>query len=340
MTLVDDLWYSRSEGAQVARAMLSPLSALYGIGVSQRARGYEREGAVLTPAVPAMSIGNVSVGGTGKTTVAAWAAHTLVARGAHPAIVMRGYGDDEPLVHAKLNADVPVFVNPDRVEAIAEAAHKGADCAILDDAFQHRRVARVADLVLVAAEQWREDARLLPAGPLREPVTALARATVAIVTRKSATAAAAAEIGERIARIAPAVSRAQLHLRASGIVDAHTGAAHGLAELHGARVVAVAAIGAPEAFFAQLRAEGARVDARAFADHHPYSERDIAGLVAFAGGVRAVVCTLKDAVKLAPRWPRAAAPLWYVSQTVVIESGDAVLDHAFETVLAARRPGS
>ena len=340
MTLADDLWYSRSQGARIARAVLSPLSALYSLGLAQHAQRFARAGGVVTPVIPAMSIGNVSVGGTGKTTVAAWAAHRLVMRGAHPAIVMRGYGADEPLVHARLNPDVPVCVNADRIAGIAEAARNGADCAILDDAFQHRRAARVADFVLVAAEQWREDARVLPAGPLREPLSALGRATVVVVTRKSASAEAARDVAGHLARIAPGVGRAQLHLRAGGLVDAQTGEQHDLALLRGARVAAAAAIGVPEAFFAQLRAEGAIVDARAFPDHHAYDDRDVARLAALAAGSMAVVCTLKDAVKLAPRWPPAVVPLWYVSQTVVIESGEAVLDHAFEAVLAARRPGS
>src|SRR5690242_15793153 len=87
------------------------------------------------PAIPAVSVGNVTVGGTGKTPVAAWIATELVERGARPAIVLRGYGDDEPLVHARLNPNVPVIVAADRVAGIAQARDTGATIAVLDDAF-------------------------------------------------------------------------------------------------------------------------------------------------------------------------------------------------------------
>src|SRR5690348_7442624 len=130
------------------------------------------------PVLPTLSVGNVTVGGTGKTPVAAWIAAELIDRGARPAIVLRGYGDDEPLVHARLNPDVPVIVAPDRLEGIARAAASGADVAVLDDAFQHRRAQRTADIVLVSAERWTRTPRLLPAGPWRESLRALRRTSM------------------------------------------------------------------------------------------------------------------------------------------------------------------
>src|SRR3954470_7648563 len=107
--------------------------------------------------IPAVSIGNLTVGGTGKTPIAAWVARGLALRGAHPAVILRGYGDDEPLVHARLNPDIPVVTGADRVVTVNEAARRGADIAVLDDAFQHRRVQRMADLVLVSADRWTAD---------------------------------------------------------------------------------------------------------------------------------------------------------------------------------------
>ena len=102
----------------------------------------------------------------------------MAARGAQPAVVLRGYGEDEPLVHERLNPSIPVIVNPDRARAVALAAARGATIAVLDDAFQHRAIRRDADLVLVSADRWTPDVRVLPAGPWREPLTALRRATL------------------------------------------------------------------------------------------------------------------------------------------------------------------
>ncbi|MDQ3697874.1 MAG: tetraacyldisaccharide 4'-kinase, partial [Gemmatimonadota bacterium] len=137
----------------VYRALVRAHGALYDLGIFRS----------FAPELPTISIGNLSVGGTGKTPVAAWIAGELAGRGAHPAIVMRGYGDDEPLVHRRLNPNVPVVAAPDRVAGIARAARQGADIAILDDGFQHRRVRRDADIVLLSADAWTPRHHLLPA---------------------------------------------------------------------------------------------------------------------------------------------------------------------------------
>ena len=338
MSVVESIWYGSSAGARVARAALTPASWLVHAGVQLRAWRFEHAPDAQQPSpLPALSVGNISVGGTGKTPVAAWAAAALRARGAAPAIVMRGYGDDEPLVHARLNPEVSVIVDADRVRGAERARADGADCVILDDGFQHRRIARISDWVLVAAERWRDDLLLLPAGPLREPLDALARADVLVVTRKSASREQAEEIGRRLGARFPTLGLALCHLALDALVDARTGERRPLTWLADRRIVAAAAIGEPGAFFAQLSAAGARVDERAFRDHHAFDAADVADLAAAADRRDGLVCTLKDAVKLAPRWPAAAAPLWYVSQIAVIERGHAVLDRAFDAVLAARQ---
>src|SRR5205814_8574633 len=139
------------------------------------------------PVLPTLSVGNVTVGGTGKTPVAAWIATELIERGARPAIVLRGYGDDEPLVHARLNPTVPVIVAADRVQGIARARDAGATIAVLDDAFQHRQVSREADVVLECAERWSPAPRLLAAGPLRGAVWGAPRPTTRVVAGRGAT---------------------------------------------------------------------------------------------------------------------------------------------------------
>jgi tetraacyldisaccharide 4'-kinase len=158
------IWYALSPAERTARALLAPLGALYGAATAVRGALYD---AGIFPAhaggIAAVSIGNLTVGGTGKTPIAAWLASEFLARGAHPAIVLRGYGADEPLVHQRLNPDVPVIVDADRVRGVARAVAAGADIAVLDDAFQHRRAAREADIVLVSADQWPERASFPPA---------------------------------------------------------------------------------------------------------------------------------------------------------------------------------
>jgi tetraacyldisaccharide 4'-kinase len=113
-----------------------------------------------------------------------------------------------------------------------------------------------------------------------------------------------------------------------------------LATLAGKRVLAIAAIGAPQAFFRQLEAAGADVRSAPFADHHAFDAADVSRLTRDAKGVELVVCTLKDAVKLAPLWTPAGMPLWYVSQHVVLEQGHSLLEHGLEAVLAERHAAS
>src|SRR4051794_2017499 len=153
MCALERFWYDTDPAARVARAVLAPASSMYGAIVRMRAALYARGTLqVHSAAVPVLSVGNLSVGGTGKTPIAAWAAMQLRLLGAHPAIVLRGYGGDETLVHAALNPDVRVIADADRVRGVERAAELGADCVVLDDGFQHRRLSRTSDWVLVAAE--------------------------------------------------------------------------------------------------------------------------------------------------------------------------------------------
>ncbi len=339
MSAIDHVWYGTGPAARIARIMLRPASWAFGVVVRARSRRFDSGEAPVSP-LPAVSVGNLTVGGTGKTPIAAWAAARLRARGARPAVVMRGYGDDEPLVHAHLNPAIPVFTNVSRVRGAEQARAAGADCVVLDDAFQHRQIARVTDWVLVAAERWREDLEVLPAGPLREPLGALSRAHVLVVTRKSAPREVADGVADRIARRFPRLGVAVCHLALETVVDAHTGERQPLDVLRGRMIVGAAAVGSPADFFAQLADAGIPVDERSFADHHAFTPADVDALAHRATRTNGLVCTLKDAVKLAPMWPRAAGPLWYVSQIAVIERGETVLDDALETVLAARQSAS
>lgn len=324
----------------LAARALTPLSWLFAAGTGVRNALYDL-GILRSERlpIPAVSVGNLSVGGTGKTPLAAWIARELVTRGAKPAIVMRGYGGDEPLVHERLNPAVPVILNADRVAGGREAAQLGATVAVLDDAFQHRRARRDVDLVLVAAEQG-QATRLLPAGPLREGRHALRRATLLIVTRKSASLAEAEAVASRWTGFAGAPPACIVALTPGPLHDVREPAAAALQPqaLAGKTVLAISAVGAPSAFAAQLGALGAVVTQAAFPDHHAFDARDAAALAARAESVDFAVCTLKDAVKLGPLWPRVASRLWYLSQAVVVERGAAPLHEALDRLVPGVRP--
>ena len=337
--IADAVWYGDTSAARLSRELLSPLSAVFNAIAARRNARYDA--ASITPSpIPAVSIGNLTVGGTGKTPVSAWLAAQLQARGATPAIIMRGYGTDEVLVHALLNPGVRVFAGADRVAQVRAAATAGADCAILDDGFQHRRAARVADVVLVSADRWRDDVRLLPAGPFREPLSSLRRASLVVVTVKAAEAArvSACTHALRSATAAPVVTvdlvpGALMPVHPDRMQSPHFAVGTG-------RVLAVSAIGDPAAFLRQLRQRGLDAAPLVFTDHHAFDARDVQQILAAAAAACiAVICTLKDAVKLGPIWPGTALPLWYLPQSVVPRDGAKALDALVQQVLEARRNG-
>lgn len=333
--LADRLWYGRSAGARIGRAALSPLSALFGAAARLRASAYDR-GITRTIAspIPVISIGNVSVGGTGKTPFTAEIARRLQGMGRTPAIVMRGYGADEPQLHERLTPGVRVVADADRARGIRAAAAAGADVAVLDDGFQHRRAARDLDVVLVSVDRWRNGLETLPGGPLREPLRALRRASLVVLTCKAAEATSVASVRESVARAAPDVPIAVAAFTLAELRPAAgTGDARPIAELERSPVLAIAGIGDPESFFAQLERVGAMVTRARYADHHAYDASDVARLVGLAAGHKHVVTTGKDAVKLAALWPANAPRLWYVSQAVTMLDGESYIDAALRRAL-------
>ena len=355
------VWEGKSISAKIVRGALSPASALFGAIVSRRNAKFdnairERNTTTVRPTVlPALSIGNLTVGGTGKTPVAAWCVQRLMKLGARPAVVLRGYGDDEWRVHTLLNRGVPVLVAADRLNGIAIASTRGANCVVLDDAFQHRQASRAVDIVLVSADRWTGVARLLPSGPFREPMSSLQRASVVVITAKAASPSQISALERAVFAAAPkseiAVMRlilGTLHLattlptvEADGSMKGRKIDTSGLLDrplswLMGRSIMAVSAIGDPIAFRTQLEVAGANVTVERFRDHHTYSAADAEKIARRAESADGVVCTLKDAVKLAAIWPRVAPPLWYVSQSVVVERGAPALDRALARVLAVR----
>ncbi|MFN2603520.1 MAG: tetraacyldisaccharide 4'-kinase [Gemmatimonadaceae bacterium] len=328
--MIERIWRGDDALSRAARVALLPFEAGYRAVTSARGWMYEHEMlAVERFKIPVISIGNLSVGGTGKTPFTAWIASELSRRGQRPAVILRGYGGDEVLVHRRLNPEMPVIVDPHRANGIARATQLGATVAVLDDAFQHRAAAREIDIALVAAEQWGRSHRLLPAGPWREPLSALRRASLAIITAKTADSSRISAVRDTIARDAPHIPQAVVRFSLSDLRSANNQSSREslpLSSMAGRPVAAIAGIAEPNLFFEQLTALGAIVVPHPFPDHHRYSSDDIERVLATSGARDAlVVCTLKDTVKLASIWPASAPSLWYVLQALDVESGEQAL---------------
>ncbi len=317
--------------ARVARLPLMPLAGLY--WAVMKVRAARRREAVRLP-LPAIAVGNLSVGGTGKTPLAAWIAEYCAARGRTPAILLRGYGGDEPDVHRRLAPRAVVVANPDRVAGAGTARAQGAQVCVLDDAYQLTGVARDLNIVVVSAESARGSPWPLPAGPWRERWDALGRADLIVVTRKSGSPAAAGAIADRLARARPHAPICVAALELDRLEGMQSGAVHRMDTLAGRPVVAAAGIADPASFGAQLRAAGASVQLVAYQDHHLYVPADVERLARAARAGDYVVVTEKDAVKLRSRWPRAVPEPLVAVLTVRWERNGRALERAVDNVLA------
>jgi tetraacyldisaccharide 4'-kinase len=331
-------WWAGEGGAAgaVLDAALWPAEQAFRGIVAARNRRFDCGIGVESVPVPVISVGNIGVGGAGKTPFAAWLVGRLRGWGRKPGIALRGYGGDEVILHRELNPGIPVATAARRVEAARELVAAGCDVVVLDDAFQHRRLARDLDVVLVAAETWERAPRLIPRGPWREDVSALARADVVVLTRKSASAARAGEVAAEVEIAAPGKPIVLCHLAADGLVPLHAGEARPLSSLAGRDILAVAALATPGPFFAALREAGATVEESVYPDHHPFDAADALRIVSRAMG-RPIVMTHKDAVKLRPLVSTSAQAL-VLEQAVRIESGGDALDAELRRALEAKPP--
>ncbi len=333
------LWEGRGLAARVVRAGLVPFAAVYGAAMRLRAAAY-RHGVVRTHTLPlpAIAVGNLSVGGTGKTPLAAWLARTCLDRGVRPAVLLRGYGADETRVHERLTPGAIVIAHPDRRIGAARAVAQGAGVLVLDDAFQRLDVARDANLVLISAESRRAAPWPLPAGPWREGWDALSRATVIVVTRKRVARDAARALADELAARWPDRPVAIAHLALGRVEGLRTGATVAVEALAGRRVIAAAGIGDPASFAVQLRALGATVQLMAFQDHHRYDADDVQRLIQAAAQVDYLIVTEKDAVKLRHQWPRDAREPLVALLEVLWDTDATAVRAALDRVLAAPRP--
>lgn len=333
------VWAGRGGVAgALARVTLWPLELVFRAGVALRSRRFDREGREVARApVPVVSVGNLSVGGTGKTPVAAWVAAHLLGEGRRPCLVSRGYGADELALHRRWNPRVPVHADPLRVRAVEAGARGGCDVAVVDDGFQHRQLARELDLVVVGAEQGLPGA-LLPRGPFREPLPALRRAHGVVVTRKSAAEEDAAGVVRAVQRVVPdlPVGRVWLAPRRLVPLPEWSGTDPGRHRVTAGPVTVATSVANPASVVGALERIGVAVsELRAFPDHHDFTDRDAAALARDAVK-QPLVVTEKDAVKLErfPELREGRVLVLVLEQELTWEAGREAI-----TALLDRLPG-
>ena len=331
------------------RAALSLLEMAYGWAVERRNRQYECGAAqVNRPECPVISVGNITVGGTGKTPMVASLANWFLARQIPVTLISRGYGsrsgrpNDEALELAARLPHVPHLQNPDRVAAARDALRANSrQVLILDDAFQHRRIARDLDIVLVDALEPFGYEHLLPRGFLREPIESLARAQVVALSRSDAVnEARRREIESRVRSVAPRAIWLELVHRPVGLVAA-SGARLDLSVLRGRPIAAFCGIGNPAGFRHTLGQVGFTL--RTFLelpDHCPYGPRELDRVQSWLQRlpyVEDAVCTRKDLVKLRAE-ELAGKRIWALEIELAIVRGQDALRSLLEVLAQQVRP--
>lgn len=319
--------------ATALRAVLRVAEVPYTWAMRYRNRRYARGKAEIHNAgVPVVCIGNLTLGGTGKTPLVEWIARDLRAKHIRVAIVSRGYGgeagryNDEALELELALPDVPHVQNPDRVAAAQVAvAEQGMQMLLLDDGFQHRRLQRDADIVLLDATEPFGFEHVFPRGTLREPLDGLARADVVVLSRADMLDPNGREkIRQRVAKLAPQALWCEVEHRVAALLNS-AGQRVETNVLSGKRVAAFCGIGNPTGFRHTLSTLGCDVVAwREFPDHHNYTRDDVSDLSHWSQQADAVVCTRKDLVKL--RVPTLGSiPLWAVGIEIGFLSGEVEL---------------
>ncbi|MCE5269242.1 MAG: tetraacyldisaccharide 4'-kinase [Planctomycetaceae bacterium] len=296
--------------AGLLRAALRVVETGYAGAIRWRNRRYDSGAAPShRVGVPVVSVGNLTLGGTGKTPMVHWIARSLEQQGVRVAIVSRGYGaadggaNDEAVEMRRLLPNVPHVQNPNRVAAARKAiANTGCQLILLDDGFQHRRLARDLDIVLLDALEPFGYGHVFPRGLLREPIDALRRADAVVLSRADLVAPSRrTEIWQTVRRHAPEAIRAEV-MHAPKVLVSADGKELPLGEICEKPVAAFCGIGNPEGFRRTLESCGCQLAAfREFPDHHRYTPSDLEQLAAWCDnlGVEAAICTGKDLAKLA-----------------------------------------
>ena len=332
----------------MASGLLAVAARGFGTAVALRNMAYDRRWtrAARLPC-RVISVGNLTVGGTGKTACVELIAQHLAQAGRRLAILSRGYGGarraywlrwapqgllvdgalaaeilglaDEPRLLARHLPGIPVLVGSRRDRTGRVACEQfGAEVVILDDGFQHRQLARDCDVVLVHARMPFAGWPLLPRGPMREPVASLARAQIVIITKADEALERVGALAERLRSLSPKALVLTAAHEPMGLIDVPTGRQEETGRLAGYRVGLLSSIGDPRGFEETVRRLGAEILwHRAFPDHHPYRAEDLATLAELTQATRpqAIVTTEKDWVRLEPLASLAAlagqSPSWH-----------------------------
>lgn len=340
-TTFHDLVSGRTRGARatLARAVLQAAEYPYSAAVKLRNWRYDQAHvASIALPVPVISVGNITLGGTGKTPTVEWLARWFLRHGARPAIVSRGYAakdgaaNDESLELAKRLPEVQQVLNRDRVQGGTTAIDHGANIILLDDAFQHRRIARDLDIVLVDALEPFGYEHLFPRGTLREPLEGWKRANVIALSRADTIRPdERQQIAQRVRHHAPDATWLELTHVPCRLVNSD-GQQRDLSSLLDKRVAAFCGIGNPKAFLHALsRLNLHPKQFREYPDHFGYPPAEIARLKEWltSGQVEAALCTCKDLVKI-DRLELATVPVWAVEIELQVNSGQANLERLLE----------
>lgn len=348
MQRVDDILSGNSNTLRsiLLRAGLWCLSQPYAAVVWGRNKAYDRRWKKITKAtVPVISVGNLTAGGTGKSPTVAMLARWFRQRDVRVAILSRGYGagsdgqNDEAKEMEVLLPDVPHLQNPDRVASAMVATEElEMQVLLLDDGFQHRKIHRNLDILLLDSREPFGFGHLLPRGLLREPLRAIRRADIVMATRSDQVdAKKLAKIRTRVQRYNPKAAWIEsehhpVRLRSS-LQESRP-----IEWLQGKNVLAVCGLGNPSGFHQTLRTCGAQVvESISFPDHHAYSAADVQEIQRLASqlqpGCDAIICTGKDMAKLDT--PRIGPhELWSLDIELRVRNGAEVLDEFLERILA------
>ena len=352
-----------------ATVALAPLAGLYGAAMKARRALYQRGLLrVHETGIPVISIGNITTGGTGKTPLVEWIAGELARRNRQVCILTRGYGrahadrrvivsnrseilsnaetsgDEAMLLAERLQGRAAVISDTDRVAAAHWAIENlGSDVLVLDDGFQHLRLARSLNLVTIDATNPWGSRRLLPAGSLREPLDELARADCVVITRAN-DPGRSEELQREIDQLSnqAVVLRSRMvtcGLRSVGSCSNNLDSLVAPAQFEPTPMAAFCGIGNPKSFFAQLQHDGYQLcHMQAFRDHHSYTQTDLDRLVrdSIACGAQTLLTTAKDEVKL--RSLRLDLPCYVADIAIEIEDEEKLQRLIDEAIRTRARP--
>ncbi len=347
---------TRGFGAAILRFFLGAAAKLYAAIIALRNLAYSKGWLkVHTTGAAVISVGNITVGGTGKTPLVVWLVKQITenlklkTKNCGCAVLTRGYKttqnySDEPAILTESCPQAKVIINPDRVAGAGEAVSKfKANALIMDDGFQHRRLARDLDIVTIDATCPFGYDKMLPAGLLREPVAALKRADAVVITRcDQAGEGKLAELEKKLWYLNPNMTIAR-SIHKPVCAKPIDGSQINIDELKDKRALAFCGIGNPDAFFNTVNGLGCDiVSSKIYDDHHQYTDDCLAGIYEQAGHLKAdlILTTQKDWAKITRLTPvKKDIPLAYLAIELKFISGEDKITRLIEDALAGKITG-